>query len=178
MCGFSKQEPCRVLLRCLLNRCCPDFPPCCAQAGRETNDNRHMENVDSPPGDLPRRSSRQRNAVQHAIAHAHQPLLPPEILALAQVQQPTLGIATVYRNLKILLDAGEVLTVELPGEPTRYESAHRGHHHHFHCSRCLQVFDIPGCPPQLEQFAPAGYQVERHELTLYGVCAQCAQATG
>lgn len=137
-----------------------------------------MENVDSPQGDLQRRSSRQRNAVQHVIAHAQQPLLPPEILALAQAVQPTLGIATVYRNLKVLLEAGEVTAVELPGEPTRYESAHRGHHHHFHCSCCQQVFDIPGCPPHLDQFVPKGYQVVRHELTLYGICAQCSELGG
>jgi len=135
-----------------------------------------MENVDSTQGDLQRRSSRQRNAVQHVIEHAQQPLLPPEILALAQVTLPTLGIATVYRNLKILLDAGDVKPVELPGEPTRYESAHRGHHHHFHCNRCQKVFPIPGCPPHLDQFAPKGYEVSHHELTLYGTCAQCVRA--
>ncbi|MNW14239.1 Zinc-specific metallo-regulatory protein [compost metagenome] len=78
--------------------------------------------------------------------------------------------------MKILLDAGDVKAVELPGEATRYESAHRGHHHHFHCNRCQKVFPIPGCPPNLDQFAPKGYEVSHHELTLYGTCAQCVQA--
>lgn len=135
-----------------------------------------MEKVASSPAEQPRRTSRQRNAVQNAIEQAGQPLLPPEILALAQVEQPSLGIATVYRNLKILVDAGEVKTVDLPGEATRYESAHHGHHHHFHCSSCQQVFDVPGCPPNLDKLAPKGFKVARHELTLYGTCAQCSKA--
>ncbi|MFN3734339.1 transcriptional repressor [Comamonas testosteroni] len=135
-----------------------------------------MEKVDSPQADQQRRSSRQRDAVKNAIEYARQPLLPTEILALAQTTQPTLGIATVYRNLKILVESGEVQTVDLPGEPTRYESAHHGHHHHFHCSACRQVFDVPGCPPNLENFAPKGFKVARHELTLYGTCADCEKA--
>lgn len=135
-----------------------------------------MGKVASSPAEQQRRTSRQRNAVQNAIEQAGQPLLPPEILALAQAQQPSLGIATVYRNLKILVDAGEVKTVDLPGEPTRYESAHHGHHHHFHCGSCHQVFDVPGCPPNLEKLAPKGFKVARHEITLYGTCAQCRKA--
>lgn len=135
-----------------------------------------MEHVDSPQADPLRRNSRQRDAVQQAIEQAGQPLLPQEILALAQALQPSLGIATVYRNLKVLVEAGEVQAVELPGEAPRYESAHRGHHHHFHCSSCHQVFDIPGCPPDLHQYAPRGFKVASHEFTLYGTCASCEKA--
>lgn len=132
-----------------------------------------MEKVDQPRADLQRRNSSRRDAVQNAIELSGRPLLPPEILAAAQVEQPSLGIATVYRNLKILIDAGEVRSVDLPGEATRYESAHRGHHHHFHCSTCRRVFDIPGCPPDLHKLAPKGFKVARHELTLYGTCSDC-----
>lgn len=133
-----------------------------------------MEKAES--ADPQRRNSRQRHAVQQAIEQAGRPLLPPEILVLAQIAQPSLGIATVYRNLKILVDAGEAKTVDLPGEATRYESAHHGHHHHFHCSKCQQVFDFHGCPPNLDTLAPRGFSVARHELTLYGVCAGCNDA--
>lgn len=141
------------------------------------DDNLRMENVASTPADQLRRNSRQRDAVQQAIEQAGQPLLPQEILALAQAFQPTLGIATVYRNLKILVEAGEVISVELPGEAPRYESAHRGHHHHFHCSTCRQVFDIPGCPPDLHKYAPRGFKVASHDFTLYGTCAGCEKAS-
>lgn len=127
--------------------------------------------------EISRKSTRQRSAIHAALAQEQRPLLPAEILSLAQQTIPELGLATVYRNLKVLLEAGEVQSVELPGEAPRYELADRGHHHHFSCRQCGQVFDIPGCPADIEGIAPAGFRVEQHELTLYGVCAACSGAT-
>ena len=123
--------------------------------------------------EISRKSTRQRSAIHAALAQEQRPLLPTEILSLAQQAIPELGIATVYRNLKVLLESGEIQSVELPGEAPRYELADRGHHHHFQCRRCQQVFDIPGCPADIEGIAPAGFAVEHHDLTLYGVCAAC-----
>jgi Fur family ferric uptake transcriptional regulator len=54
------------------------------------------------------RNTRQRSAIRDAIAVADRPLLPQEVLDAAQPASPGLGIATVYRNLKALLDEGEV----------------------------------------------------------------------
>lgn len=123
--------------------------------------------------EISRKSTRQRSAIQAALEQEQRPLLPAEILSLAQQSIPELGLATVYRNLKILLESGEIQSVELPGEAPRYELADRGHHHHFQCRQCQQVFDIPGCPADIEGIAPAGFAVEHHDLTLYGVCAAC-----
>jgi Fe2+ or Zn2+ uptake regulation protein len=69
------------------------------------------------------RNTRQRTAIRDAIAVADRPLLPQEVLDAAQAASPGLGIATVYRNLKALLDEGEVCAVQLPGENPRYEIA-------------------------------------------------------
>jgi Fur family ferric uptake transcriptional regulator len=135
-----------------------------------------MEKADASGAELQRRNTRQRDAIQQAIATAGQPLLPHEILAIAQTAHPSLGIATVYRNLKMLVDSGDVQPVELPGEAARYEHAHQDHHHHFRCNTCQQVFDVHGCPGHLNRFAPKGFEVERHELTLYGTCAACVAA--
>jgi Fur family ferric uptake transcriptional regulator len=134
-----------------------------------------MEDAIDTGTDLQRRTTRQRAAIQDAIAQARRPLLPAEILAAAQRVLPALGMATVYRNLKLLVDGGEVQPVELPGEPPRYESAHQGHHHHFQCRVCERVFDMHRCPGDFARLAPQGFQVERHELTLYGLCADCAR---
>jgi Fur family ferric uptake transcriptional regulator len=123
--------------------------------------------------DIARRNTRQRSAIHAALAAARRPLLPAEILELAQQTIPELGLATVYRNIKLLLDGGEVQGVELPGAAMRYELA-QGHHHHFQCRRCERVFDVPGCPPDLQAFAPAGFVVDGHDLILYGTCAACA----
>ena len=84
-----------------------------------------------------------------------------------------MGIATVYRNIKSLLENGLIGTVYLPGENPRYETSHHHHHHHFHCTLCDKVYDIHDCPGNLQQLAPDGFQVDSHELTLYGSCSSC-----
>jgi Fur family ferric uptake transcriptional regulator len=40
------------------------------------------------------------------------------------------------------------------------------------------VFDLHGCVEDLEALAPANFQVQRHEIILYGICAACADGVG
>lgn len=126
------------------------------------------------------RSTRQRTAIRQVIIAAARPLTPQEILEGVRESVAEAGIATIYRNIKLLLDEGEIQAVPLPGESARYEAAHQGHghdhHHHFHCVPCDRVFDVEGCPGSIDQLAPDGFTVDRHELTLYGVCADCSAA--
>ena len=119
------------------------------------------------------RITKQGTAIPNAIQTAQRPLLASEILEAAALEVPGMGIATVYRNIKSLVDNGLLTTVYLPGENPRYESAHHHHHHHFHCTRCDKVYDVHECPGDLKQLAPKGFVVESHELTLYGVCQSC-----
>ena len=71
------------------------------------------------------RQTNQRRAVIDAISGAPGPLRPMEILEIASDEVPTLGIATVYRHLKRLQDAGEVHAVELGVGDVRYEPTDR-----------------------------------------------------
>ncbi len=121
------------------------------------------------------RTTRQKTAIHAAIESARRPLSAQEILEQASLQVTQLGIATVYRNLKSLVSEGRVQMVTLPGDNPRYESnAVAGHHHHhFQCTSCQRVFDVHDCPGDLKRLAPQGFSVERHELTLYGRCADC-----
>ena len=119
------------------------------------------------------RSTRQNTAIRQAIAAAGRPLSPTEVLDEARRHVAALGLATVYRTLKALLDEGVVQVVTLPGEVARYEIAQHGHHHHFRCDACQRVFDVAGCPGDLAGLAPPGFTVERHEITLYGQCPDC-----
>jgi Fur family ferric uptake transcriptional regulator len=122
------------------------------------------------------RSTRQRTAIRAAIEAAARPLSPQEIHDAVRVTVPESARATIYRNLKLLLGEGEVLAVTLPGENPRYETAQLAHHHHhhFHCVPCDRVFEVEGCPGKMDDLAPAGFIIDRHELTLYGECAECA----
>lgn len=122
------------------------------------------------------RNTRQRSSIRDAIAQADRPLLPQEILEAAQQAVPGLGLGTVYRNLKALVEEGELQAVNLPGENPRFELAGLQHHHHFQCRQCQRVFDVHACPGDLSRLAPQGFTVEDHDLTLYGRCKECAPA--
>lgn len=119
------------------------------------------------------RDTRQRRAIRRVFLDVGRPLGPEDVVREGQRHVPSLGIATVYRNLKSLVDEGWLTPVELPGESTRYELADRPHHHHFVCTHCEQAFDVHACPPKIEDMAPDGFQVESHEVVLYGACPAC-----
>ena len=126
------------------------------------------------------RSTRQRSAIRSVIDAAKRPLSPQEVLEGAQHEVAALGIATVYRSLKLMLEEGVVRAVTLPGVGPRYESVPHdhgaaGHHHHFQCTSCDRVFVVERCPGDLKRLAPRGFSVEHHELTLYGHCKECRQ---
>ncbi len=116
----------------------------------------------------------QQRLVREAFESAKRPLRPEEAWQRAQRNRPGLGMATVYRTIKSLLDTQELCAVELPGEATLYEMNHGHHHHHFHCRTCRQVFEVESCPVHAEEIAIPGFTIERHEITLYGLCRDCA----
>ena len=120
------------------------------------------------------RRTRQRDAIRLVFEELDRPLGPVEVLEHGRSRVRGLGIATVYRTIGSLVDNGWLVPVELPGEATRYERAGAAHHHHFRCRVCDCVFEIHGCPGDLRELTPPGFQLERHEVVLYGRCQQCA----
>ena len=121
------------------------------------------------------RNTRQKQAIRDAFIEADRPLSPEEALAAAQHHYGTLGIATVYRNIKSLLAESWLEPVSLPGQATRYEVAGKAHHHHFHCRKCGRMYELGGCAGTVLPRPPRGFRVAGHELLLYGNCARCAE---
>ncbi|MFT4648842.1 MAG: Fur family ferric uptake transcriptional regulator [Glaciecola sp.] len=119
------------------------------------------------------RSTKQRRAIQETLRSCARPLSPKEIVDSAQEKGETLSLTTVYRCLKTLVEKGELASVDIPGQPARYEAAGLAHHHHFHCSTCDRLFDIPGCPTDVHSMAPPGFVATHHELILRGQCPSC-----
>jgi len=122
---------------------------------------------------VPTRKTRQKTAIRSVFERTGRPLTTAEVLQIAQRDVDRLGIATVYRSIKALLQEGWLVPVELPGETPRYETAGKGHHHHFHCESCGSVFELDGCQPAIERLAKPGFIVRSHEVVLYGTCAEC-----
>ena len=119
------------------------------------------------------RDTAQRRAIRAVFDAQARPLSPQEVLTSAQAEVDGLGIATVYRTIKSLVEERWLAVVDLPGQPPRYELAGLAHHHHFSCRGCKRVYDLPGCGATVEAHVPPGFEIESHEMIVYGRCAQC-----
>lgn len=120
------------------------------------------------------RNTAQREAIRSAIEDAGRPLSPQEVLDVAKINVPSMGIATVYRALSAGVEDGWLQAVEMTTGPTRYEPAHLSHHHHFRCNACDKVFDLHGCPGNLKKMLPKGFELDDHDIVLHGKCADCS----
>ena len=120
------------------------------------------------------RMTRQRRAILSAFQEARRPLSPGEIKSRASSDVGCINLATVYRNLKAMVESGDLVIVEVLGQPDRYELSGLAHHHHFLCVHCDRLYDVPGCPGSFRNLAPRGFKLEGHELWLTGICESCA----
>ncbi len=119
------------------------------------------------------RNTKQREAIKDAFCASDGPLTVAEVRELAGREVSGIGIATVYRNIKALVEAGWLEVIEMPGDGPRYERSGSDHHHHFLCIRCERVYNIEGCLGGMETLLPRGFKMESHDLQLAGLCATC-----
>ena len=130
-------------------------------------------------GDAPigQRKTQQREAILQVIAEAPGPLSVPEIHERSTEKLESVGIATVYRTLKLLQESEQIQIVILPSGESRFESAQHGHHEHFQCRTCTRVFDVHTCslPKTRGATLPGGFVIEDHEITFYGTCPDCVK---
>lgn len=120
-----------------------------------------------------KRKTNQRNAIQEVFRNIDRPLDINEILETGRRTVESLNQATVYRNLKILVEKGWLKKIYTPGRAALYERAGKEHHHHFQCRQCDRLFEISGCAFNEQSSTPPGFITEEHEVYLYGICSSC-----
>lgn len=124
-------------------------------------------------GEIVARKTRQKQAIREAFERAGRPLSTDEVHAEATRRSKGLGIATVYRSIRALLDEGWLTVVEVPGHTALYEISGKGHHHHFSCTECGRVYELEGCATVSAELPP-GFTMTGHDVTLLGTCALCS----
>lgn len=102
-----------------------------------------------------------------------------EIAARVRNRLPQVNASTVYRNLDVLVEDGLVLRTDLGESRAFFEPAHEHAHHHLVCERCGRVDHVHD--DVLVDVATrirerAGFRVGSREVTLHGVCRECADA--
>jgi Fe2+ or Zn2+ uptake regulation protein len=90
-------------------------------------------------------------------------------------QIPNISKGTVYRNLKVLREMGQVSELNLSGTVSRFE-ARQDNHYHFRCKKCGRVFDVDEpVDKDLERRAAdrTGFRISYHQLEFRGLCREC-----
>ena len=89
---------------------------------------------------------------------------------------PNISLGTVYRNLSLLSDRGEILRLSCDGKTDRFDADIRPHYH-FLCKQCgcVQDVDLP-YQENLDQLAQTSFSgtITSHELLFHGICNDCA----
>lgn len=88
-----------------------------------------------------------------------------------------IGLATVYRNLQILAEDGEVDTLRDDQGEMLYRMCGHAHHHHLVCRRCGLTVEVAG--QDVEQWAQKiakenSFAQVDHTIELFGLCADCS----
>jgi Fur family ferric uptake transcriptional regulator len=128
------------------------------------------------------RHTRQRRAVLAALGQTGSFRSAQVIHASIRQSGEKIGLATVYRALKMLSDAGEVDVVRDDAGEQLYRRCGAAHHHHLVCVSCGTAVEVESAP--MERWASKvgaahGFSDISHSLEVFGTCARCADgATG
>ncbi len=89
---------------------------------------------------------------------------------------PTLSKARVYNTLKLLVEKGAALQVNIDGRGACYDG-YTDPHAHFLCRCCGKVFDFILKRPRLERLteAPEDFSIDTAALHFQGTCPDCRQ---
>ena len=123
-----------------------------------------------------KRTTRQLEQVFAALQGDHTHPFAHQIYQRVHRKLPRISLATVYRNLHSLVEAGKIHTLLLDEQGARFDPE-TSQHDHFVCERCGRVVDLflrRARRPDLSSLAKQGYVVTTHSVTVHGMCQVCA----
>lgn len=118
-----------------------------------------------------RRNTKQRKLVLDAVRQSYNHPTADEIYNVVRAQDDKISRGTVYRNLNLLADAGEILSIKTPGG-SRFDRTIEPHAHII-CTSCSRVIDVPlPFDAQLDAKASEqiGWHVTSHYTIFEGLC--------
>jgi Fe2+ or Zn2+ uptake regulation protein len=149
------------------------------RAGRAAHDPRPpgVESAEAALRDRGFRLTVPRRAVLEVVQGVTTHPTAEEVHRLVIRRVPRVSLGTVYRNLRLLVDAG--LLGELPGPLARFDANTRDHHH-FTCLRCGRIADVeaPVAQPHSRALskrveARTGLTITHHRIDFFGRCREC-----
>ena len=100
-----------------------------------------------------------------------------QVYTALKTENPNLSLGTVYRNLNLLSEMGELLKIRIADGSDRFDGR-TDRHYHMVCDKCSRVFDVE--LSELDDLNDTVSKKYGHKLTmvtlnLNGVCCECAQ---
>lgn len=88
---------------------------------------------------------------------------------------PNMSLATVYNNLKVLIDEGFVSELKVRNDTTTYYDFMGHQHLNVICEKCGRIADMDLDLPDVQQEAAdqTGYQITKSQMVVYGICPDC-----
>jgi Fur family ferric uptake transcriptional regulator len=120
------------------------------------------------------KTTQQREAIVDAFLRSSGHVALEDLLSSARRKHPSVGLATVYRTVKLLEEAGIAAARHFGPGQTLYEVAEgRAHHDHLICERCGFITEFESEEIEVLQDTAArrlGFNVLRHRHELFGLC--------
>lgn len=122
-----------------------------------------------------RKQSKQRDIVLNYMKNIHAHVSAEQIFEDLNKNHKTISLATVYRNLNVLVQMKELKKIAHPIYGYVYDYG-QAPHYHLHCTCCDNIYDIP-LPYMLELDSKlqenSGVTVFSHEIMVKGICERC-----
>lgn len=90
-------------------------------------------------------------------------------------EYPSISLGTVYRNLTLLADKGEILRLRV-GDGVDHFDADTSKHYHFVCNECGQVIDLEmDNIDSIVDVAGKNFdgEIQGHVTYFHGICEDC-----
>lgn len=119
-----------------------------------------------------RKRSRQRDRILDVVRSTKTHPSADWVFHEVRKEIPNISLATVYRNLNLLVESREIGEVLCDGQ-LRFD-ANKEEHLHFICRSCKGIFDIEEKRVESPDFKlPRGFKVENVKMDFYGLCPNC-----
>lgn len=119
--------------------------------------------------------SRQREAIKEYLAHTREHPTADTVYMSIREDFPNISLGTVYRNLNLLVDMGDIIKIPSADGGDRFDGD-ASPHYHFFCASCGKVIDLNlNNIDQIIQIASEQFDgiIESHETIFHGKCPDC-----
>lgn len=118
------------------------------------------------------RSTKQKQIIKDILLIERTHLTAQQVIDKINQKGIKIGRATVFRNLKYLVETNEIGYIPM-GDGAAYFDYCVHSHYHFRCDNCKKLYDTPIKYKDELDSSLKNFDVQRHEMTFYGICEQC-----